>query len=90
MHGASQPVTGGNAVRMKFTAAQGQDVEVSFEPVGTVFPLAGGQSIYLRTSLENLASIEIVSWPNAVEVWVGVYPGDYTVLDSDGNELDQL
>lgn len=90
MHGASRAATEGDGVSMKFTAAQGQSIEVSFEPVGTTFSLVDGESIYLRTTLENLASIEIVSWPQAVEVWVGVYPGDYVVLDSDGKELDRL
>jgi hypothetical protein len=76
-------------VDLKFTAAPGQNVEICFEPVGTTFSLSDGQSIYLRTEAKNLASVEIVSWPNGIGVWVP-YPGNYAILDADGMELDQL
>ncbi|MFJ6574194.1 hypothetical protein ACIQNU_43070 [Streptomyces sp. NPDC091292] len=78
-------------MNLKFTAAQGERVEVCFEPVGTTFSLVDGESIYLRTPMESVASLEIVSWPNGVGVWVP-YPGtgEYAILDSEGEELDTL
>lgn len=82
---------GGDAqiVYLKFTAAQGESAWVCFEPVGTTFSLSDGESIFLRTAATNVASLEIVSWPNGVGVWVP-YPGDYVIEDSDGNEIDTL
>lgn len=76
-------------VDLKFMAAQGQSVEVCFEPIGTTFSLRDGESIFLRTVIANVTSLEIVSWPNGIGVWVP-YPGDYTIVDSKGNEIDTL
>lgn len=76
-------------VDLKFMAAQGENVEVCFEPVGTTFSLSDGESIFLRTAIANVASLEIVSWPNGIGVWVP-YPGDYAIVDSKGNEIDTL
>ncbi|WP_312871050.1 hypothetical protein [Streptomyces lonarensis] len=74
---------------LKFSAAQGESIEVCFEPVGTTFSLSDGEAVFLRTAISNVASFEIVSWPNGVGVWVP-YPGDYAIVDSQGNEIDTL
>ncbi|MCT2594181.1 hypothetical protein LHJ74_30455 [Streptomyces sp. N2-109] len=79
----------GQVVDLKFMAAQGENVEVCFEPVGTTFSLSDGESIFLRTVIANVASLEIISWPKGIGVWVP-YPGNYTILDSEGNEIDTL
>lgn len=76
-------------VDLKFAAAQGESVEVCFEPVGTTFSLSDGEAVFLRTAISNVASLEIVSWPNGIGVWVP-YPGDYAIIDSNGNEIDTL
>lgn len=76
-------------VDLKYAAAGDSPIEVCFEPVGTTFRLTAGQWVFLRTPLEAVAKIEIVVWPNGIGVWVP-YPGDYVVLDSEGNELDRL
>jgi hypothetical protein len=89
MPGVSPSEEEGQLVNVKFTAARDETVEVCFEPVGTTFSLFDGQSVYLRTDVKNLASLEIVSWPNGIGVWVP-YPGDHTILDADGKELDTL
>lgn len=76
-------------VDLKFTAARGETVEVCFEPVGTTFSLFDGQSIYLRTPLAAVGSLEVVSWPNGIGMWVP-YPGDHLILDGERNELEPL
>ncbi|MCX5235302.1 hypothetical protein [Streptomyces prunicolor] len=81
--------TGPQTVDLKFTAARGETVEVCFEPIGTTFSLFDGQSIYLRTPLATVGSVEVVSWPNGIGVWVP-YPGDHLILDSERNELEPL
>ena len=76
-------------VDLKFVAAPGGSVEVCFEPTGTTFALSDGEAIFLRTAISNIASLEIVSWPNGIGVWVP-YPGDFAIIDSKGNEIDTL
>ncbi|MFE4830008.1 hypothetical protein [Streptomyces sp. NPDC056672] len=78
---------GEQVVDLKFIAARGESIEVCFEPVGTAFSLSDGEAVYLRTAISNVASLEIVSWPNGIGVWVP-YPGDYAIIDSKGNEID--
>lgn len=89
MLGDSQVSKEEQIVDLKFAAAQGESVEVCFEPVGTTFALSDGEAVFLRTAISNVASLEIVSWPNGIVVWVP-YPGDYTIVDSKGNEIDTL
>jgi len=76
-------------VDLKFAAAQGASIEVSFEPVGTTFRLEDEDFVFLRTSIAVVGSIEVVVWPNGIGVWVP-YPGDYTILNRHGIELDRL
>ncbi|MEU9783108.1 hypothetical protein AB0H92_19455 [Streptomyces phaeochromogenes] len=80
---------GEQVVDLKFVAARGENVEVCFEPVGTTFSLSDGEAIFLRTAISNLASLEIVSWPNGIGVWLPC-PGDHAIIDSGGNEIDTL
>lgn len=74
---------------MKFAAAREATIEVCFEPVGTTFSLSDGDYVYLRGSLDQLASIEIVVWADGIGVWVP-YPGEYSILDRERVEIDQL
>jgi hypothetical protein len=80
---------GQRTVDLKFAAATGATVEVCFEPVGTTFSLTDGEYVYLRAPIDVIGSIEMVVWPNGIGVWVP-YPGDYAILDREGNELDRL
>ncbi|WP_233562945.1 hypothetical protein [Micromonospora musae] len=80
---------GEQVVDLKFVAARGRSVEVCFEPVGATFSLSDGDAVFLRTAISNVASLEIVSWPNGIGVWVP-YPGDYAIIDSNGSEIDTL
>lgn len=89
MLGDSQVSKGEQVVDLKFAAAQGESIEVCFEPVGTTFSLSDSEAIFLRTAISNVAALEIVSWPNGIGVWVP-YPGDYAIIDSNGNEIDTL
>ena len=75
--------------RLIFKAAPGQSVEVCFEPVGTTFRLNSEEYIFLQLPELAVSSVEVVVWPNGVGVWVP-YPGDYTILDSNEQELDRL
>ncbi|CAL9642805.1 hypothetical protein SUDANB120_06391 (plasmid) [Streptomyces sp. enrichment culture] len=85
-----KPVNQGEqVVDMKFAAARQETVEICFEPVGVTFSLSDGETVYLRTAVSNVASLEIVSWPNGIAVWVP-YPGEYTICDSSGVEIDTL
>lgn len=76
-------------VDLKFKAADGVSVEVTFEPVGTTVNLLDGEFVYLRAPMAAVASIEYVIWPNGIGVWVP-YPGDYRILNQAGVELDRL
>ncbi len=89
MLGDSQVSKGDQVVDLKFVAARGASVEVCFEPVGTTFSLSDGEAVFLRTAISNVASLEVVSWPNGIGVWVP-YPGDYAIIDSKGDEIDTL
>ncbi|WP_117215643.1 hypothetical protein [Allorhizocola rhizosphaerae] len=75
--------------RLRFKAAYNASVEVTFEPVGTTFALAPEDFIYLELPIGALPEVEVVVWQNGIGVWVP-YPGDYVILDSNGNELDRL
>jgi hypothetical protein len=74
---------------LTFAAAGPEPVEVCFEPVGTTFELVDEQSVSLQLPLSVVSEVKVVVWPNGVGVWVP-YPGDYTILDPDGRELDRL
>jgi len=76
-------------VDLKYSTIGDDPMQICFEPVGTTFTLAKGQSIYLRLPIEAVADVETVVWPNGIGVWVP-YPGDYVILDGAGNELDRL
>ena len=83
---SSDPVT-----RLTFKSAPGDPVQVQFEPVGTLFDLAGGESVALQLPASEVSAVEIVVWPaGGVSVWVP-YRGDhYVILDAEGRELDRL
>ncbi|OLR94739.1 hypothetical protein BJP25_11500 [Actinokineospora bangkokensis] len=74
---------------LKFTASESGPIQVSFEPIGTFFVLEPDESIYLRTPIGTLDSLQVVWWTGGIEVWVD-HPGDHTVLDENGTELDTL
>ncbi|MGO1056127.1 hypothetical protein [Crossiella sp. CA198] len=78
-----------DTVLLKFAAAPGATVSVSFEPIGSSFSLSDGDFVHLRTPAANVGKIEVVVWPNGISVEVP-YPDEYAILNRDGDVIDWL
>lgn len=78
-----------NESRIKLKVGVSGDTKgfVCFEPNGMAYELEPEDHVYASVTPTQLSSLEIVYWSGGVSVWI---TGEFTTLDKDGKELDQL
>lgn len=84
MHGTAE-----GRVRVKFSAAKDSVADVGFEPFGNRYQLLDADFIFLELPTAAVSQMEVVFWPNGPAVWLP-FPGDYRVLNAEGELLDNL
>ncbi|MCP2260120.1 hypothetical protein LX15_003831 [Streptoalloteichus tenebrarius] len=78
---------GGEIVRLKVGVSDEAAGTVGFEPVGMFYELGPGEYLYACLNEVQLRSLEVTSWSGGVSLWVR---GEFVVLDSRGNVLDEI